>query len=447
MVNDADHKDDEERDLDSVGQEGVHLTLDQVLILAFQYVRNNREIYGRYADIDLVWALERADETEDYYDIRLSYRPVRDFRGRPGVEQFIIPKSGGVEFRQIISEPHPVRLSPLLLTVMGSLLLVGVAVGGLFAAGVLPPRPSSTFTAEQIGVELTPDLPGRLQSPNGSVVVDIPAGSVTGSAQLNYRALSLAEIPVLPASYRPTKIFDLTSDAPLLKPITITVEISVSDARLAENIQENIVIQHHRDGAWVLLDTKVDFGASTATVQVDHLSIFALTVKEPAPVSTPSSTPTGEGISAPSQLPVSPEALERSAFPTGVEYYRDGQFQSAIDEFTVAINLEPNVRDYYWYRGLSFVGLANYPKAIDDYTAAIALDPGNSTLHALRGSAYSQDGQPEQALLDLDRAISLNPNHAMAYYHRGGAYAELGQDQKAKSDYDKACRLDIQFCE
>ena len=422
MVEGTDNKDDGKLDLGLAGQEGVHLTLDQVLTLAFQYVRNNREIYGRYASSELVWALERADETEDYYDIRLTYRPAQGFRGRPGVERFIISKSGADEVRQIISEPRPELFSPLVLSVIGSILVAGVALAGLFAAGVIPTGPSSLSTGEQVGVKLTPDVPGRLESPNGSVVVNVPAESVTTASQLNYRALSFAEIPVLPASFRPTKVFDLTSDAPLLKPITITVEISDGDTLLAQDDEANIVIQHHRDGAWVLLDTKVDFEASTATSQIDHLSIFALTIKEPAVISP------------------------ATAYRIGEAYYEDGHYQLAIDEFTVAIELDPNVRGYYWYRGLSYVGLANFPKAIDDYTAAIALDPGNATLLALRGRAYSRYGQSEQALVDLDKAISLNPNHAMAYYHRGDAHTELGQDQKAKSDYDRACQIDNEFC-
>jgi len=422
MVEGTGNKDGEKVDIDLAGQEGVQLTLDQVLTLAFQYVRNNREIYGRYASSEMVWALERADETENFYDIRLSYRPARGFRGRPGVERFIISKTGADEVRQIISEPRSLWQSLRIPAAVGALLVAGVALGVLFNAGVLGSQPSSSFTIEQIGVELKPDVPGRLESPNGSVVVDVPAASVTASSQLNYQQLSLTEIPVLPASFRPTKVFDLTTDAPLLKPITITVELSAGDVLLAEDVEANILIQHHRDGAWVPLDTRIDFGASTATGQVDHLSIFALAVKEPAAISP------------------------ATAYLIGQAYYEDGQYHLAIDEFTLAIELEPGVRGYYWFRGLSYVDLANFPKAIEDYTSAIALDPANATLHALRGSAYSKYGQSEQAFVDLDKAISLNPNHAMAYYHRGDVFTELGQDQKAKSDYDTACQIEAAFC-
>jgi hypothetical protein len=110
------------------GEAANYISLDQVLMLAFQHARNNREIYGKFADVELVWALDRAHETGDFYDVRLSYRPAHDFRGRPGVEQFIIPKSGGVEFRQIISEPRPIWWSPFVLSSVGAVLVAGVAI-------------------------------------------------------------------------------------------------------------------------------------------------------------------------------------------------------------------------------------------------------------------------------------------------------------------------------
>ena len=440
----ADDDREERPELDSEGQPVLHLTLDQVLILAYQHARNNQEFYGQYADTELAWALDRAHETEDHYEIRLSYRPVRGFRGRPGIEQFIIPKAGGIEFRQIISKPRPIWRPPVLYPVIGTMVAIGAALGILFVTGVLPPSPTSPTGAQRVDISLKPDVPSRLKS--DGVRVDIPADSVDGSSAMTYSPLSLSEIPALPASFRATdKIFDLTTDSPLLKPITITVEFSKADAELADSNEDNLVIQHHRDGAWVALNTKVDFGTSTAQVRVDHLSIFALAIKVLEPARTP--LPTEAVIPEPLQSPDStvPSALE--AFRTGLSYYKEGRYDWAVDEFTAAIELDPNVRNYYWYRGLSYEELTDFDEAIEDYTTAIGLNPGSATLHALRGRAYTRDGQSEQALSDLNEAIRLNPNLAMAYYLRGDALAEVNQAQKAGADHARACQLDEQFCQ
>ena len=89
------------------GETPGHISLDQARVLALQHARDNREIYGPYADRELVWEVVTADETEDFYEVTLSYRPARGFRGRPGVEQFTIDKLGPIEIRQVISEPRP----------------------------------------------------------------------------------------------------------------------------------------------------------------------------------------------------------------------------------------------------------------------------------------------------------------------------------------------------
>jgi Flp pilus assembly protein TadD len=434
------------------GETANYISLDQVLMLAFQHARNNREIYGRFENTDLVWSLNRAEETEDFYDVRLSYRPTRDFRGRPGLEQFIIPKTGGVEFRQIISEPRPIWWSPLVISSAGAVLVAAVAVGAILGSGVLTPSPTSTTTAEQVAVPLKPNAPARLIS--SDVMVDIPAASVSADTKLTYRRLSADDIPVLPATFRPSKAFDLSTNQPLLKPITITVDLSAEDTRSAESQEDNILIQHHRDGSWVPLKTNVDFGASTATSRVDHLSIFALTIREskPAdidlPVPTYTSAPDSKDARTPDagQVPLSTVPSADTAYRNGVAAYKNEEYQLAIHELSAAIDLEPDVRNYYWYRGLANSGLARLGEAIGDYDVAINLDPDNATLYALRGKAYSDSGRSEQALMDLDKAIDLTPGHAMAHYTRGDAYAKTDQDQRAQEDYADACRLDNQFC-
>ena len=100
-----DAKDDDKLEFTPEGETAGYISLDQARVPALQHARDNREFYGRYAERELVWQVVGADETEDFYEVRLSYRPARAFRGRPGVEQFTIDKTGPIEFRQILNEP------------------------------------------------------------------------------------------------------------------------------------------------------------------------------------------------------------------------------------------------------------------------------------------------------------------------------------------------------
>ena len=169
-------------------------------MLALQHARDHREFYGRYADRELVWEVVAADETEDYYEVRLSYRPAGIFRGRPGVEQFTIDKTGPIEFRQIVSPPIEKRRWVLLVslaTVVG-LVVAGAVVAAIFAqdgtspelteapARPTPIAPESGTSPEFIGgpargawfYPITANTPLRWSPLNGDVTIALDTGSV-----------------------------------------------------------------------------------------------------------------------------------------------------------------------------------------------------------------------------------------------------------------------------
>ena len=163
-------------------------------------------------------------------------------------------------------------------------------VGGLAAAGVFSNSNPPPLSPGSNSVVITPPEAARLLSEDGNVIVDVEPRSVDTSAMLSYRSVEPPEVPALPANFSATgKAFDLTLDSPLMKPITVTVALSDADITQAGGDHDKIVIQHYSGGAWNQLETSVDMGASTAAALVDHLSIFAVTVRGPDP--TPTSPP------------------------------------------------------------------------------------------------------------------------------------------------------------
>jgi len=97
---------DETEDLfDSSGESQGYISIEQTGVLAIQHAQNNTGFYDSSIRHDsLVWEIEGQVETDDFYDIRLSFRPTRNFQGQPGIERFTIDKTGKVELRQIIRE-------------------------------------------------------------------------------------------------------------------------------------------------------------------------------------------------------------------------------------------------------------------------------------------------------------------------------------------------------
>jgi len=103
----------------------------------------------------------------------------------------------------------------------------------------------------------------------------------------------------------------------------------------------------------------------------------------------------------------------------GGEYYEAENWLMAIDQFTKAIQINPDNASAYINRGAAYVN---------------------------RGAAYGSLGQYQTAITDYSKVIQLDPDFADAYYARGVCYGGLGQDSRAAADDTKACSLDSQYC-
>ena len=129
-------KEEEKFEFDSAGEVVGYISMEQARVLATRHARENTDFYGRhYTGRGLLWELVSEQEGEDYYFIRLSFRPAGRFRGEPGVEQFTIDKTGAIELREILSEPSP-RGRPVLMAAVAGLVIVGILAGVMFGTGI-----------------------------------------------------------------------------------------------------------------------------------------------------------------------------------------------------------------------------------------------------------------------------------------------------------------------
>ena len=98
-----------------------------------------------------------------------------------------------------------------------------------------------------------------------------------------------------------------------------------------------------------------------------------------------------------------------------------------------------------WLR--SYKKLGQYQTAINDYTKAIQLDPDYANAYINRGSAYSSLSKNQDAINDYTKAIQIGgSNDAVAYNNRGIRYRALGQYALSDADETMACSLDSDWC-
>jgi len=125
----------------------------------------------------------------------------------------------------------------------------------------------------------------------------------------------------------------------------------------------------------------------------------------------------------------------------GLAYASKGQYDRAIQDYNVAISLDPSDANAYNNRGDAFHRKRQLELAIEDYDRAILIDPKLARAFNNRGNAYFDEGRTERAIEDYDEAVALDTNYAIAFNNRGFAYLDLGQTDRAINDFDRAIAI------
>lgn len=82
--------------------------------------------------------------------------------------------------------------------------------------------------------------------------------------------------------------------------------------------------------------------------------------------------------------------------------------------------------------------MARLDDALNDFTKAIEINPNYAPAYSNRAGIYFQKGEYEKAKKDADKAISLDPKMADAYLNRGMAKEMLRDLDGACEDWQTA---------
>ena len=130
-------------------------------------------------------------------------------------------------------------------------------------------------------------------------------------------------------------------------------------------------------------------------------------------------------------------------FIRGGAYLGQGDADSAIAEFNKAIEIDPNIAEIYYHRGVAYTtkGFLYLDQAISDFNKAIEIYPRYSEAYRNRGLAYGSEYKYDQAISDFNKAIEINPSDAHAYNGRAIVYFRKQEYQKSWEDVYKAEEL------
>jgi tetratricopeptide (TPR) repeat protein len=125
---------------------------------------------------------------------------------------------------------------------------------------------------------------------------------------------------------------------------------------------------------------------------------------------------------------------------SGVAAFKDGDYATAYDAFSKAIQLNPEYGTAYSNRCLTDIHLRKNELAILDCSQALELRPTDREAYLNRGLAAYRIGNYEAAIADDTRVLELTPHDPRAYYNRGLAKVGQGAYREALVDYGEALR-------
>ena len=123
-----------------------------------------------------------------------------------------------------------------------------------------------------------------------------------------------------------------------------------------------------------------------------------------------------------------------------MEECKKGNTNNAIIYLNEAIEIEAYDARFYISRG-AFKGTENHADAIEDYSKAIEIEPNNVFAYRLRGDSKAKLGDYQGAIDDYTKAIEIYPNKAYLYNYRAESKRKLGDNEGADEDDRKAEKL------
>jgi tetratricopeptide (TPR) repeat protein len=90
--------------------------------------------------------------------------------------------------------------------------------------------------------------------------------------------------------------------------------------------------------------------------------------------------------------------------------------------------------------GASFLSQRLYEKAIEEFTLAIAIDPDCAEAYCDRGVSRYMTGEREEALRDFETAIEKDPTLGKAHFHRALLLDAAGATREAIGAYERFIR-------
>src|SRR6266496_465146 len=138
-----------------------------------------------------------------------------------------------------------------------------------------------------------------------------------------------------------------------------------------------------------------------------------------------------------------------SHFKAGVKENEKGNFDLAIEELTIAIEISSHPMQRATGKRVLSNPLARSAESrpTDEPKTVTLLDPFTAVAYVNRCFARYRKGDFAGAIADCDQAIHINPRLAVAYLNRGAARRAIDGEAAALLDLNRAIEIDASMAD
>lgn len=126
-------------------------------------------------------------------------------------------------------------------------------------------------------------------------------------------------------------------------------------------------------------------------------------------------------------------------------YFLVHEFDTAVEDYSTAIKLDPSLDSAYYGRGLALGRQGFIKEGIEDLTYFIKKNPESSLAYTKRGVRYLWLSEYDNAKKDFNQALSLDPNNAEAHDDLGVVLAQGGNYVDAIKHFQATIRIEPSY--
>jgi tetratricopeptide (TPR) repeat protein len=124
-----------------------------------------------------------------------------------------------------------------------------------------------------------------------------------------------------------------------------------------------------------------------------------------------------------------------------------GGLDEAIDQFQVALNIDPKYPTARTNLGIALTKKGRIDEAITDLQGVLEDDPNDAKAHLNLGNALAKKGDSQTAIAAYEKALSIQSPYPSAHYNLAMALDVTGRIDEAIAHYQEAVKEDPHFAE